>query len=509
MFPPRLRRLSLASSLLCACGSNSSADDPEDESVDVGEVTESESGASCDPTPEALPSQRVFAVGDRFVDALGRESWLRGVNAGGRSKFAPFFPFPFAESGIAEQADDPSFDEALSAYADRVHSWGHNTVRVPFVWEAAEPQPGSYDELFLQRYRAMLQAFGDRGIRVIVDAHQDVYSRHFCGDGFPPWAVINPPSEFPAVEDCEFWSNGYFANPGVNENFDHFWANGDGLRDQFTAMWSRVVQDSADLDFVIGYEILNEPHFGSEAEGEWVTGTLPDFYEATVEPLRALAPEALWFFGLGALDGVDGQTELRALEGDNWAFAPHYYDQEVFLGGPDDTSADAYEGISPWAEQGRQWERPVLLGEFGVKTSFDGSPAWIAQNFDALDQALLSGTVWEYSSTADDWNNEGFGLVEYGGVETPSVEAIVRVYPAAVAGQITSFGFDSQTRVAQLEWEVDEGVSELAVPTRLYPDGVEVELSGVEGCWSYDAAAQRVYVRATGTGTAALQLSPA
>lgn len=473
-----------------------------------GEESGSESGGACEASVLVLETQRVHGEGDRFVDSAGRELWLRGVNVGGRSKLSPYFPFPFADSGRTDQSEDPNFDEALELYADRVLEWGHTLVRVPFTWEAVESQRGAYDQVFLGRYRQMLEAFGARGIRVIVDFHQDVFSRYFCGDGFPAWAVLDPPADYPSIEDCEFWSTGYFANPEVNASFDRFWANDDGLQDDFLLMWVEVVNQTAPLDFVVGYELINEPHFGSEAESDWVQGTLPDFYEHSVDALRASAPDAMWFFGLGALDGVDGTTNLRALEGEGWAFAPHYYDQQVFLSGPDDTDADAYAGISPWEAQGLSWSRPVVLGEFGVKTSFAGSPAWITQNYDALDRARMSGTVWEYSATMDDWNNEGFGLVGYGGVESPSADAVVRVYPAAVAGRVDSFVFDPETLDAELLWQADaDGLTELVLPTRLYGGDVQVDLEGVEGCWAIDGLAQRVYVRTLEAGAASLKLA--
>jgi hypothetical protein len=37
-------------------------------------------------------------------------------------------------------------------------------------------------------------------IRVVLDFHQDVFSRRNCGDGFPDWALADPEVERPA--DC-------------------------------------------------------------------------------------------------------------------------------------------------------------------------------------------------------------------------------------------------------------------------------------------------------------------
>ncbi len=117
--------------------------------------------------------------GSRFVDAYGREVILRGANAGMRSKMPPFLPFD----------PEPDFETALEAYVDAFEEMGFNVVRLLIIWEAAEPERGRYDEEYLSRYDRMVEEFTSRGVRVIVDGHQDIVSRRFCGDGFPDWAL--------------------------------------------------------------------------------------------------------------------------------------------------------------------------------------------------------------------------------------------------------------------------------------------------------------------------------
>src|SRR5579871_341231 len=79
---------------------------------------------TCSITPPVLASSQLVAKGTELRDALGRVVFLRGVDAGGRSKFAPFVPFDFSANG---------FDAALAAYLDRAASWGIDVLRVPFV----------------------------------------------------------------------------------------------------------------------------------------------------------------------------------------------------------------------------------------------------------------------------------------------------------------------------------------------------------------------------------------
>src|SRR5439155_19490463 len=117
--------------------------------------------------------------GGRFTDAKGATVILRGVNIAGDSKVPPFRPVR------------PEVFDALPA-------WGLNVARLLFTWEAYEPQPGQYDDSYLDYYRTAVEAAWARGVYVVVDFHQDGFSRWLvsgCGEGFPKWAI--PPEVTP------------------------------------------------------------------------------------------------------------------------------------------------------------------------------------------------------------------------------------------------------------------------------------------------------------------------
>ncbi|MBV9086287.1 MAG: glycoside hydrolase family 1 protein, partial [Acidobacteriaceae bacterium] len=54
---------------------------------------------------------------------------------------------------------------------DLARELGLNALRLSIEWSRIEPRPGEWDESALQRYRAMLQALLDRGIRPFVTLH--------------------------------------------------------------------------------------------------------------------------------------------------------------------------------------------------------------------------------------------------------------------------------------------------------------------------------------------------
>ena len=482
---------------------------PKDPVADgVAEDTVDGVGLTCDPTLPQLDTLDVTVDGNRILDSRGRELIFRGVNAGGRSKLPPFLPFAFAESGDVLQGDAPPFAEAVSAYVDRVADWGHNVVRVPFTWDALEPTKGEYDAVFLERYAAMAAAFGSRGIRVIVDFHQDVFARTFCGDGFPLWAVQEgvEPMEFP----CHDWFTGYLMDGPVRDAYDRFWNNEDDLQGAFQDMWRHMVQGTQGVDGVIGYEIINEPDGGSLERTEFLKTVLTPFYSTLIAVIREEAPGIPVFFDATGLDGIEAATELDRPEGEGLVFAPHYYDPPAILQGVWSGTSDYSEPLGKWRAQGDEWDVPVLIGEFGLKREATGVDQYARLHFDAMDTHLLHGTLWEYSATVDDWNEEGMSILAPDGSESAVVSAVIRAFPAAVSGRIVTFAYDADTRVGSLVLEASPAdVSEIVAPGRLYPEGVEVTLSGVEACAQVDSERGRIGVRAMEPGRLNVGFGPA
>ena len=453
------------------------------------------------PAPLAAPTLSTLKLtvdGTRLRDELGREVLLRGVNAGGRSKIAPFFPFRFQESGRADQADAPPFAEAAAAYVERIRAFGHDVVRLPFTWEAVEPTRGTYDELFLGRYGTLVDTFGAKGLRVIVDFHQDVFAQPYCGDGFPLWAVPAPVPEKPA--DCTDWFTGYFKPDTVGVAYDRFWKNEDGLRDAFEAMWTHVATAMAGKKNVIGFEIINEPGWGTAEAKAWPKDVLTPFYTKLGAVIRKAAPGALLFFDSTGADAISAATAVGLPEGGGMIFAPHYYAGEVIALKRYD-GGDVAGPIGQWKKAADAFGVPVLLGEFGILPAAEGAAAYLRANFDALDAHLMHGTAWEYSTTADDWNGEGMSIGGLDGAETPTTPELARVYPMAVAGTIVSFTFDAATTTAVLVYDATAGgTTEIAAPARLFPNGTTVTVSGVGAATS--EVGERVLVWAEGADRA-------
>jgi len=456
--PPRLVLLSFLGWFVLSCG-------PSEEAPPLPDAPRCElarpSPAKTILTPE----------GTRLRDDLGRVVFLRGVNAGGRSKFAPFVPFDFPADG---------FDQALAQYLDRAASWGISVLRVPFAWAAVEPTKGVDDQAFLARYDALLDAAWQRGMYTIVDFHQDIYSEVYCGDGFPAWTIAGTT---PAPHhDCADWFVHYSQDEDVRAAFNAFWSDTNGARTDFRALWSRMAARYANRPGVIGFEPLNEPHQGSAEPNAWASTVLTDFYGEMASVIHEKAPDALVFFDSTGQDAIGAATALKKPTGEKLVFAPHWYDPAALFGGTP-AASNAAEGIGKWGAKAQEWQVPVLVGESGVRPDLDVASEFVSAIYDAMDANGLHFTYWEYSDSKDSWNSEDFSLVGYDGVEAKAVtDSLARPYPRAVAGENVSFAYEAASRTFSLAYDAPASadITEIAVPSRVYPAGFRVELSS--GC---------------------------
>jgi endoglycosylceramidase len=437
----------------------------------------------------------LHAEGTTLHDALGRVVVLRGVDAGGRSKLPPFAPFDFASG---------EYDAALAAYLDRAASWGINALRGPVTWEAVEPTEGADDEAFLKRYDALLDAAFQRGMFTIVDFHQDIYAAFLCGDGFPAWTVPGP---HPAPHhDCPGWGTKYLSDPDVRSAFDAFWADGSPARAAYLKLWDRMVMRYRDRPGVIGFEPFNEPAAGTADPDAWASTTLTTFYTAIGAQIHAVAPAALVFVDATGPDSVIMATSLQRPEGAGFVFAPHYYQPAALTGQTPDPDS-VRSAVQRWANVGKKWNVPVLLGEFGAVNSTPNATDYLTAHFDALDALGMGGTEWEYSVAKELWNGEDLSLVDGDGKEGPLAAAILRPFPRAVAGEGVVFSYQAAKHTMDLRYTpASSGVTEIASPERAYPAGYTVTITG--GCVDKAVAGTLLVQADAGAGSVEVKVTP-
>ncbi|MDR0497840.1 MAG: cellulase family glycosylhydrolase [Treponema sp.] len=126
-------------------------------------------------------------TGNRIVDDKGRTLILRGVNLGGSSKI----PSVKGESpATVSFVGRPFPPEEADDHFEKLKNWGFTFIRFVITWEALEHSgPGIYDESYIDYLRKILLSAGEKGISVLMDPHQDVWSRFTGGDGAPAWTL--------------------------------------------------------------------------------------------------------------------------------------------------------------------------------------------------------------------------------------------------------------------------------------------------------------------------------
>ena len=199
--------------------------------------------------------EKILTQGKSFVDEYGRERIFNGVNLCDKG-------WPDEDGNLCNVYE---YDEKMYlTLAER----GFNIVRLGITWAAVEPQPGMYNEKYIEAVRKMLDKFHEYGIYVYLDMHQDLFS-NYCyqwGDGAPEWACMMNGKKQKKIKVV--WAEGYFWDKGIHKAFDRFWSNspyeGKGLLDYFADMWKYVATKLGDHPALFGFDMFNEPFMGKD-----------------------------------------------------------------------------------------------------------------------------------------------------------------------------------------------------------------------------------------------------
>lgn len=128
-----------------------------------------------------MSSIRLRIDGRTFRDSYDREVTLHGINCAADAKFPAnpnqpsHIPDNFFDGDNVSFVNRPfSLDDAATHFS-RLRSWGYNTIRYVFTWEAIEHAgPGKYDEEWIDHTIAVLRKAKEYGFYIFMDPHQDV-----------------------------------------------------------------------------------------------------------------------------------------------------------------------------------------------------------------------------------------------------------------------------------------------------------------------------------------------
>lgn len=451
----------------------------------------------------AAPQPAVAAVATSgLIDQYGREVTLRGFNVSGSGKLHESGLLPFRSTA----------DAGTSAAAMRDLT-GANAIRFTISWEGVQPAANRIDTAYLDRAAAQIQQFTSRGIRVLLDYHQDLYTSYvfnqgswYTGDGAPKWVIDlgSYPAESCGI--CLLWGQNMLNNNAVRGAVHDFWHNHAGVQDAYLSQAGSALSYLAgkvSMPMMLGVDPFNEPFDGGTdgASGTtWESSLLLPFYQRFRKVMdaagwadRPLYAEPLVFWN-AAFSESGGLSTIPAL-GSRYVFNSHYYDGARMTLDPSAAGDGTYA-----AAMNKIRDRATALGTNGFVSEFgnalsDSRTPWIVRAmYQGLDSrlsgasfwtgakgagAVLSGTQWHWDiysgrhaelmngnpekvqTTGDGWNGEDHSVIANGALRLDR-RVLDRLYPSAVAGHMLAFGYEDLARDgsgAQKAW--------LTVPSKL------------------------------------------
>ena len=412
-----------------------------------------------------------------LTDDAGRSLILRGFNTASSAKSAPDGMPKFTEADLEREHAD----------------MGTNFVRFLISWRSVEPEPGQYDQEYLDRVEDRVSWYAERGYKVMLDMHQDVYSGAITpegnsgngagniGNGAPAWATY---MDGLPVTPQDRWEL-YYVQPGVMRAFDNFW-NTTGqhpeLVEHYANAWQAVAERFAGNDTVVAYDLMNEPWGGSLQGPAFEGGPLAALYQRTTNAIRevdqdswvCVAPQAVGV-NQGVPSGLTKINDPRAGE-QRIAYCPHLYPLPLDLG-------DGYSGLSrtltdatidTWRDSVEHIAGnvlggvPIILGEFGLDTTLPGATDYIDRVYTTARDLGAGVSYW--SSDPGPW-----GPYLPDGSQTLLVDTLNKPYPRAVAGTPTEWS--STVDRLQLTFTPNPAVTaptEIYLPESGFPGGVDV-----------------------------------
>ena len=458
------------------------------------------------------PAGPIGTAGRWLVDDRGRVVITHGVNV--VAKHAPYTP---ASLG---------FD---AADADLLAAEGFDSVRLGIIWKGVEPRPGEYDDAYLAQVRDTARLLHSRGIRVLLDSHQDNYHERFQGEFAPDWAVT---VDWPAEPRLGFPGNMFF-QPALLRQYEEFLHNvpgpgGVGLLDRYAAMWGHVAGFFSAEPNMLGYDVLNEPMPGFNWPGCFTeffcqdqSRRLGDLHEKAARTIRAADPRTPVFYEPFAVSNPGAQVNAPAPGVPGRALSFHSYCIPAITIGRNLGCDVMDEHIIAMAQEraGRD-DAPVLLTEYGAKKL----PETITPVVRAAERRMVGWQYWAYCDCGDPTTSGPGeqGILMDARVADPAahadqakLHALSAPRPTAVSGVPASYGFDPAAGVFHLEWDSTRAGggpafgagsdTVVTVPRRHFPDGYRVEVRG--GHVVSEPGATRLVVRSDLEGRLALTVT--
>ena len=439
-----------------------------------------------------------------LVDQYGRQVLLHGVNA----KFENLFDVTFSD-GRTRNEDLASFTDAQ---IQQMAHLGFNFIRLAVNWSGLEPTEGTFNYADLQLLDSVLKSAQNAGIYVLIDYHEDAYSKEIGEDGAPLWAIIPTPttllsgplSQGPTLSCPCYDLNLRRTSAPVLDAFNSFWEDVDNLQERFMPLWQLVASRYADNPAVIGYEDMNEPVAIQTPNG---LKLLDDFHVKAAKYLREVDNNHLfWLEPEVTTRNFSLKYPLRTsvFPDKDIVYAFHLYPGLAGLNFS--TYSDWFAALtatfnSAIAEAQSYGAVPVL-DEWGTNLHQINNPLpYVTAVLELADERFMGNAFWDWtdfgSDAASSWGCYSWDYTVNGFTASqPGLDALAKPYMLAVPGRFVSNVFDYATDTLTVTFKANggEGAPLAYIPHHTYPDGFIVLLDGSQIDVSIDPYTQRVLI---------------
>ena len=227
-----------------------------------------------------------------FVDSSKRNILFKGINIAAKTPIMESVDIPISVNDHVSFFNSPFPLEDAQIHFSRLKHLGFNLLRWVIPWEAICPNtPNEYDHDYLEYLDQMLAIAKNYGFFILIDFHQDVWSRYTGGSGAPAWTMDAIGMDIDNFEACcasinytkrkrvplghLFWATNadrYAAKTmytlffGGGTYAPNFLINGDNvqyfLQDNYIKAISACAKKINHHSHIIGYDLINEPHLG-------------------------------------------------------------------------------------------------------------------------------------------------------------------------------------------------------------------------------------------------------
>ena len=423
--------------------------------------------------------------GNMMFDQYGRTLILHGIAT---SNFSKFNGLPWIEESDVE----------------REKLYGFNVSRYVINWSSIEPEKGVYDIHYLNETVKRINWYTSRGIYVLLDMHQDLYSHAFGGggNGAPDWAVFTDGVPIRHYDFGDLWFLQYLT-PEVTNAFQNFYRYEEPyrfLQDHFINAWLEIIKRVKDNPYVIGYELMNEPHPGDGRllhNKYFAQVQLWGLYDRLIKKIRAIdadkwifiEPEFFLVTGFGMPSDLKKVIDYRN-GSPRLVFAPHIYPPGMEAGanyGSLDKMVINQWKTNRYADMKRQ-EASLFVTEFGGKNDRPVTSSRYLTDFcDMLDEMKSGWAAWS-NDIYEMVGSVNYNLFYPDKTERPTFDPLIRAFPRATTGNLLNFKYNPKTQVFTMKYvnNIQKGpYTEILLPHRRYPNGWNLTVAGVKD-YSYE-----------------------